>query len=405
MRGLDWFTFFLADIQTGFGPFVAVYLTAQAWSQGDIGLILTIGGLVALAGQIPAGALVDAARSTRFVVLVALVAISASAVAIAGWPIFLVVLGSRVVHAAASCLLGPAIAALSLNLVGHAALGERLGRNARFASIGAGISALAMGATGHFYTNQGVFIFCAILVIPALAALSQIRPAQTLALSGADNSGAGGRESIGALFGNRLLLTFAACIVLFHLANAAMLPLMSGLMTNHIGSTAMMWVAACLVVPQVVVAAFAPLVGRTARSWGRRPLLILCFAVLVLRGVLFALTSEPYLIVAAQALDGVSAALIGVLFPLIIADIAGKTGRFNLALGIVGSAMGIGAALSTTLAGFAFDAFGGTVAFFGMAFIAAIGLVMVFTLMPETRPNETQFAEARRARVALSQTA
>ena len=88
LRGLDWFTFFLADIQTGFGPFVAVYLTAQAWSQGDIGLVLTIGSLVALIGQVPAGALVDATRFTRLIAMVAVIAISGSAIAIAGWPIF-----------------------------------------------------------------------------------------------------------------------------------------------------------------------------------------------------------------------------------------------------------------------------------------------------------------------------
>jgi predicted MFS family arabinose efflux permease len=322
------------------------------------------------------------------VVLIALLAISASAVAIAGWPIFLVVLGGRVLHAAASCLLGPAIAALSLNLVGHAALGERLGRNVRFASIGAGISALAMGATGHLYTNQSVFIFTALLVIPALAALSQTRPSETLGWKVAAPS-VEAKKRIGALLGNRLLLTFAACIVMFHLANAAMLPLMSGIMTGRTGSMAMMWVAACLIVPQLIVAGFAPLVGRSANSWGRRPLLMLCFAALILRGVLFALSSEPYLVVAAQVLDGISAALIGVLFPLIIADIAGKTGRFNLALGIVGSAMGIGAALSTTLAGYAFDAFGATAAFAGLASIAAAGLLVAFTLMPETRPKET----------------
>jgi MFS family permease len=197
------------------------------------------------------------------------------------------------------------------------------------------------------------------------------------------------KKRIGALLGNRLLLTFAACIVMFHLANAAMLPLMSGIMTGRTGSMAMMWVAACLIVPQLIVAGFAPLVGRSANSWGRRPLLMLCFAALILRGVLFALSSEPYLVVAAQVLDGISAALIGVLFPLIIADIAGKTGRFNLALGIVGSAMGIGAALSTTLAGYAFDAFGATAAFAGLASIAAAGLLVAFTLMPETRPKET----------------
>src|ERR1700729_4325509 len=62
LRGLDWFIFFLADVQTGFGPFVAVYLTTQKWTQVEIGLVLSIGGVVALVGQMPGGAIVDAAR-------------------------------------------------------------------------------------------------------------------------------------------------------------------------------------------------------------------------------------------------------------------------------------------------------------------------------------------------------
>ena len=132
-RGLDWFTFFLSDIQTGFGPFVAIYLTAHQWAQFDIGLVLTAGGLVALAAQMPGGALVDAVRSGKLVAAVAVVAICASALALALWPSFGVVMASRVVHATASCVLGPVIVAISVGLVGHAALGERLGRNARFA--------------------------------------------------------------------------------------------------------------------------------------------------------------------------------------------------------------------------------------------------------------------------------
>jgi predicted MFS family arabinose efflux permease len=131
LRGLDWFVFFVADVQTGFGPFIAVYLTSQKWTQLDIGLLLTVGGLVSLLGQMPGGAAVDAARSERFVAGLALVAISGSALAYASWPIFPIVLAAAVVHAAASCVLGPCIVAMSLGLVGHASIGERLGRNAR----------------------------------------------------------------------------------------------------------------------------------------------------------------------------------------------------------------------------------------------------------------------------------
>ena len=127
-----------------------------------------------------------------------------------------------------------------------------------------------------------------------------------------------------------------------------------------------------------------------ADSWGRRPPLFFCFVALALRGVLFAFVSDPYLIVAVQALDGVCAAVLGVTVPLVVADITRGTGRFNLGLGIIGSAVGIGAALSTTLAGYAIDHFGSSVAFFSLAFIAACGLALVWLLLPETRPDAEQ---------------
>ncbi len=389
-RGLDWFSFFLADIQTGFGPLIAVYLTANAWSQVDIGVVLSVGGLVALAGQMPSGALVDAARSTRLVAMLAIGAISASALALAAWPIFPVVLAARMVHAGASCMLGPAIAAMSLALVGRAALGERIGRNSRFAAIGGGIGAMALGLCGQFWSIQAVFVFVALLIIPAVFALTRIRaaeverPCKVRRVAAARTSAADFRS----VLTNRSLLIFAACVVLFHLSNAAMLPIMGSLLTTHGGHSATTLIAICMVVPQLIVAAASPWIGRKTQSWGRRPLLVACFAALALRGTVFALVSDPYLIVTAQILDGISAAILAIMFPLVIADITGDSGRFNLTLGIVGSAMGIGAAASTTMAGYVFDHAGSAVTFFSLSAIAAFGLVVVWLAMPETRTAE-----------------
>jgi len=389
LRGLDWFSFFLADIQTGFGPFVAVYLTAQAWTQVDIGLILTAGGLIALAGQMPGGALVDAVRSARIAIGLAVVAICVSALAIALWPIFPVVFGARALHAAASCVLGPAIAAVSLGLVGYAALGERIGRNARFASIGGGVAAATMGACGHFFSTQAVFILTAIMVAPALLALTQIRSSDLALRVSYDQEPGSARPTVGVrgLLCNRRLLIFAGCLVMFQLANAAMLPVMGSMLTVRSGEWAATVVAACMVVPQFIVAGFAPWIGRQAELRGRRPLLLVCFVALALRAGSFAFVTNPYLIVALQVFDGVSAVILGIVFPLVVADITRDTGRFNLALGIVGSAVGIGASLSTTLAGYMLDHFGSAVTFCSMAGVAAAGMLLVLLVMPETRPE------------------
>jgi predicted MFS family arabinose efflux permease len=296
------------------------------------------------------------------------------------------------VHAAASCVLGPVIAALSLTLVGHAALGARLGRNARFASLGNGFAAAAMGACGYLFSPQAVFFLTAGLAAPAIVVLVQIR----ISRRDDEAGGALGKSQMGSwqsAFCNRRLLTFAGCILLFQLANAAMLPLMGSVLTLRSGELASTLVGACIVIPQLIVALAAPSVGRLADEWGRRPLLYLSFVALAVRGAIFALTSSPYLVLMAQALDGICAAVLGVLLPLVVADIMRGTGRFNLGLGIVGSAIGIGAALSTTLAGYTMDHFGSGTAFVGLACIGLCGAALV-CLLPETRPQSAGRAAA-----------
>ncbi len=380
---------------TGFGPFVAVYLTSQKWTQLDIGLVLTIGGLVALVGQMPGGALVDAVRSERLVAGLAITAIGASALALAAWPIVPIVQGAAVLQAAAACVLGPAIAAISLGLVGHAAAGERFGRNARFASLGTGVAAVAMGASGYLLSNQAVFFVTAAFVIPAVLALSLIRAKEIdpeTAHGGINEEPTEPRPhqravSVASLLRRRPLVVFAACLMLFQLANAAMLPLVGSVVTMRSSQWATVLIAACIVVPQLVVAAMAPWVGRRAQRHGRRPLLLLGFAMVPIRGILFAVVTDPYLLVAVQLVDGVAAAVFGVMVPLVIADVTRGTGRFNLSQGIVGTATGLGAALSTSLAGYVSDHFGSPIAFLGLAGIAVAGLVLVWALMPETQPD------------------
>jgi predicted MFS family arabinose efflux permease len=394
LRGLDWFVFCVADVQTGFGPFVSVYLTAQRWTQFDIGLVLSAAGIVSLVGQMPGGAVVDAARSERFVAGIAVVAICVSALTYAMLPIFPVVLAGSVLHALASCVLGPAMAAISLGLVGHAVIGERLGRNARFASVGNGLAAAVMGAVGYLLSARAVFVVTVFLLVPALIALRTIAPNEI------DPEYAHGavprrraekpRTNVTELLRNRPLLIFAGCLLLFHLANSAMLPLMGSVLTMRSSRWATVLIAACIVVPQLVVALLSPSVGIRAQSWGRRPLLLIGFAALPIRGLLFASVSNPELLVVVQLLDGVTAAVLAVMVPLVVADLTRGTGHFNLGQGAVGTATGIGASLSATFAGYMTDHFGSGSAFAGLATIALVGLTVLWLLMPETRPEEPE---------------
>jgi MFS family permease len=379
-------------VQTGFGPFVSVYLTAQRWTQFDIGLVLSAAGFVSLIGQMPGGALVDAAKSERFIAGVAVAAICISALTFATLPIFPIVLAGSVLHALASCVLGPAMAAISLGLVGHVAISERLGRNARFASVGNGLAAAAMGACGYLLSARAVFIVTVLLLVPALLSLRLISPAEI------DPERAhGARPRMprikppirpGELMHNRPLLIFAGCLLLFHLANSAMLPLMGSVVTMRSSQWATLIIAACIVVPQLVVAALSPWIGRRAQIWGRRPLLLIGFLALPIRGILFAVVTSPSLLPVVQLLDGLTAAVFSVMVPLVVADLTRGTGRFNLGQGIIGTATGIGASLSATLAGYTTDRFGSPVAFASLAAIGVVGLAVLWSLMPETRPVE-----------------
>jgi MFS family permease len=389
LRGLDWFTFFLGDIQTGFGPFLSVYLVTQKWTQTDIGLVLALGGLVSLLGQIPGGALVDSIKSERLAAAAAVAGIGTSAFLISVWPIFAAVILARVLHALASCVLAPAIGAITLGLTGHKAVARRLGRNACFASLGNGAAAILMGACGHFFSAQSVFYVTAGLAFPTFAALFQIREGDVnpVRAHGGVANGAGPRilPGLKRLSRKRALWVFIGAVALFQMANAPMLPLMASALTMQSASWAVTLVAACIVLPQLLVAAFSPWVGRFAQSWGRRPLLLVGFCALPIRGLLFAYSSDPAAIVAVQMLDGVSAAVLGVLLPLVIADITRGTGRFNLAQGVAGMMVGIGVSISTYAAGYLTDQLGSRATFFSLTAAAGCAFLLLAAFMPETR--------------------
>lgn len=399
-RALDLLNLFVANIQTGFGPFVSVYLTTQGWTETAIGFALSLGTLTAMASQLPAGALVDAARSKARVGFLSISAFCLSALLFAIWPVPLSVYLAEVLHGFSSCTLGPVVAALSLAIAGPRALGLRLGRNARFASIGNGVGAALMGACGYYLPPQAVFYLTSALALPALAVLRPLagigdapqwrrrrdptRPAEP------------GREwgRLGKLLGDRRLLIFAVSAALFTFSNAAMLPLAASSLTKRAGGEAALLIAACIVLPQIVVAALSPSMGALAERRGRRMVLILGFGTLPLRGLLFAVTTNPAALVLLQVLDGIAGAAFGVLLPLVTADVAGRSGHFNLALGFVGFTIGIGATASTAFAGWVADRVGEPFAFAGLAFAGLAALLVVWAAMPETRPKLSERADS-----------
>lgn len=392
LRGLDWLSFFVADVQTGFGPFVSVYLTAQKWTQVEIGFALSLGTATMMIAQVPAGALVDATGNKRRLAGLAVAAIAASALMLALWPAKLPVAVAEILHALASCVLPPMVAALSLAMVGIGGMGERIGRNARFASLGNGAAAALLGACGFYLSERAVFLLTAALVLPALVALRSIDPRDVGAVTRravrAQRS-----EPLWQVFTDRRLLVFALCAALFHLGNAAMLPLAAAEVTRRAGSEANLIIAACIVGPQLVVAAVSPLVGRLAQRWGRRRVLMIGFLAVPLRGVALALIRSPDALVVVQLLDGISAATFGVMVPLVAADLTGGSGRFNLVQGAIGLAIGLGATFSTTMAGAVFDAGGHVWGFLTLAASGLSAVLLVALALPETKPRDPGPAE------------
>jgi MFS family permease len=392
LRAFDAVNFLIAGMLAGFGPFVAVLLGDRNWSLRDIGLVLSAGFVAALMAQLPGGELLDTMQAKRSLVALAVGGLAAAALIIAVAPMFVPVLVALVLQGAVGGFLGPALAAMSLGLVGHAALAERLGRNQSFKSAGSLAAAGLMGVVGYFLTNRAIFYTTALLAVPTLLVLSQVRAAdihfgRSVGAPDHVQPTKPPRVTRRTISGHRSLLIFAGCLFLFQLADASILPLAGGTLAHREGSRSLLIIAAFIVVPQVLVVLLAPWTGRYAQRHGRRPLLLLGFAALPVRALVFSLTTDPFLLGAAQMLDGISGMALGVLTPLIIADLTMGTGRYNLAQGLVGVISGLGAAVSTTVAGLVASAFGPTAAFLEVLAVALAGAVGLWLFMPETGPS------------------
>ncbi len=396
--GLNCLNFFHAAAQTGFGPFIAVYLTERGWSQTDIGVALSIGTASGVLSQLPSGMLVDLVHRKRGITAAALVLLAVSALLLIAWPTEELVWASQVLHAVASGILVPAIAALTLSLCGHDAFSARLGVNARYGALGNAAAAGLLGAAASYLPTGAVFLLTAALVIPALLALLAIHPSHYVDPADDHPSLQHPRvmrkrpERFWHIYRLRSLHVFAGATVLFHMSNAAMLPLALNDLAKRGGNTGLV-ISAAIIVPQVIAALIAPWIGGMAQRLGRRPVLLAGFVALPVRGLLLAAQLGAVPLAALQALDGVSAAVLGIMVPLIAADVTRRTGYLNLAINSIGLAVSIGATFSTTLGGLVADRFGISVALLGLAMIGFAATVLVWVALPETRPART--AKAR----------
>lgn len=405
---LDALNFLLADVRGALGPYLNVFLvTQQHWSRTEVGWVTTVGGLLGLAAQTPIGAATDATRSKRAAVVLALGVLAVGAATIFAAPSFWPVLVANTLMAVVGDVFGPAVSALTLGLVPRAALARRLRRNAAFDHAGNVAIAAAAGAVGYFVSQRAVFLLAPFFAALSGAAVLSI-PAQAIdedrarGFNGGTAQAEGGTRpsGYGVLLRSRPLVTFALCAMLFHFANAPLLPLVGQklALSHPAWATAMM--SSCIIAAQLIMLPVALAVGRTANRFGRKPILLLGFAVLPVRAVLYTLSDDAAWLVGVQLLDGVGAGIFGAITPLVVADLMRGTGRYNVAQGTVATVQGIGASLSGLAADVLVDHFGYSAVFLASGAVACVALATLFFAMPETAPGRGGRASTARAGAA-----
>jgi MFS family permease len=392
---LDALNVFLADVRDGLGPYLAIYLTAkQHWDAGKVGIALSALTIATVVAQTPVGGLIDQLRHKRGAIAAAALAVTLGAIAMVRVPTLPVIVASQSLIGVAAAVFPPAIAAISLGLVGHARLARRTGRNEAFNHGGNVAAAVLAGLIGDHVAIEGIFYLLAGMALATIASALLIRGSDidhTLARGAEHDDGHPARiASLGELLSDRCIVVFTLAVTLFHFANAAMLPLVGQKLTTGKTDGVSTDMSACIIAAQLVMVPVAIVSSRLAETWGRKPVFLIGFAVLPIRGLLYTLSTHPVFLVAVQLLDGIGAGIFGVVGVLVIADLTRGTGRFNLMQGALATAVGLGASLSNLLTGFVVRARGFDTGFVVLAMAAAVALVFYWTAMPETARTEAR---------------
>jgi len=398
-RALDAANFFLADVRDGLGPYLAIYLlTEKKWDEARIGIVMSIAAIAGIVVQTPAGALVDATKSKRMVMVGAAILVTAASLLLPLFPGFWPVAISQGIAHAAGVIFPPAIAAVSLGLVGHRAFTARIGRNETFNHAGNAVAAAIAGGSAYLFGPTVVFYLLAVTSLASLVSVLAIPESaidHDLARGLHDAEQGTGQErdqptGLSVLLTCRPLLIFAVCVALFHLSNAAMLPLVGQKLALRDGDLGTSLMSACIIAAQIVMTPMAMLVGTKADSWGHKRFFLAALLILPVRGALYTLSDNAAWLVGVQLLDGIGAGILGAIFPVIVAELMRDTGRFNVAQGAIITAQSIGAALSTTLAGLVVVKASYGAAFLTLGAIAAIGAAVCTLALPETREISAQ---------------
>ncbi|CAB5693599.1 Arabinose efflux permease [Delftia tsuruhatensis] len=377
-RWLPGLHFFLADVRDGMGPFLGVFLLAQGWRLDDIGYVMALGGMAGMLATTPLGALVDASRHKRRLLAVAIALLLAGNLAIWAFPSLAVTAASQVVAGLAAALVAPCLLAITLQITGHAGLPRQLGINEAWNHAGNVAAAALAGAMGFRWGLPSVFVLMALMGCAALMCLGRMRlheagPGTTVSCGAAALRPA---PLLRVLAGTPSLAWLAAVMLLFHLGNAAMLPLLGQAAVARGHADPAGFTALTIIVAQLVMIPMALMAGRHARRKGYWALVRIALLSLPLRGLVAAAWDSDWALVPVQVLDGVGAGLLGVALPGLVAQMLRGTGHVNAGLGVVMTLQGLGAAASPALAGWIAQRFGFDAAFLSLGAIALLALVL-----------------------------
>lgn len=391
LSALDKANFLLADVRDGMGPYLAIYLMVSLkWKPQDIGIAMSVMGITTVVMQTPAGILVDRTTRKKLFTILASGLMAVAALLTILLPSYSVIMGGQVLMGISAAWFGPAVAAITLGLVGPQALDARIGRNETFNHAGNVVAALLAGVIGYFVSSKGIFVLLALMSVLSSLSIWQIKSEEIndqLARGSTDTKETGNPWK--SLLTKPSLLFFALACVLFHFANAAMLPLLGQrLSLKSDAGGASLYMSACIVVAQIVMIPVSAWVGKRA-SQGRKRLLLLAFIVLPIRGVLYTLTSDEVTLIAIQILDGIGAGIFGVLSILMVSDLTQGTGLFNTVQGAIATAVGLGASLSNAFAGYLLQRSNYHTVFLVLSGIALAALLLVWLGVPETKQVST----------------
>ncbi|MFC3695483.1 MFS transporter [Chenggangzhangella methanolivorans] len=376
IAALTTLNFLMADVRDGLGPYLAIFLQGRGWSPLDIGVVLTIGGLAGMIATTPMGAFVDATKQKRLVTIAAGLLVSMACLAIFLHPTFAVVSVAQVLTGVVGAVIPPAIAAMTLGIVGPNEFSHQIGRNEAANHGGNVVAAVACAGFSYLIGIQAVFFVMIAMAVGSIAATLAIKESAidhdvARGLDKAAKDEGEGKSGFAVLLKTPALLVFGFILMLFHFGNAAMLPLV-GQRIEALGlGNAVFWTSVAVIVAQAVMVPMALLAARIAERFGYAPLLLTALVALPIRGVVAAATPEAWIAIPVQVLDGIGAGILGVATPALVARILRGTGRFNVGLGAVMTLQAVGASFSPTAAGLMVEN--------GKAWLSGLGVEVGFT--------------------------